>query len=67
MLPRSFPEKSFPPEYVLKDLGHTIDLARLCKVDTKLALVAQDYYRMALEKGLGGRYFPAVIKLIEGG
>lgn len=22
MLPRQFPEKSFPPEYVLKDLGY---------------------------------------------
>ena len=28
MLPRNFPEKSFPPEYVLKDLGYTIELAK---------------------------------------
>ena len=28
MMPRDFPEKSFPPEYVLKDIGYAIELAR---------------------------------------
>ena len=27
MLPRQFPEKSFPPEYVLKDIGYVLELA----------------------------------------
>jgi len=27
MLPREFPEKSFPPEYVLKDIGYVLELA----------------------------------------
>lgn len=67
MLPRSFPEKSFPPEYVLKDLGYTIELAQGCGVEPRLPAVAQGYYRAAVEKGLGGRYFPAIIQLIEGG
>src|SRR5215470_7773265 len=67
MLPRSFPEKSFPPEYVLKDLGYTIELARSCGVQAKLPAVAEGYYRAALEKGLSGRYFPAIIQLIEKG
>jgi 3-hydroxyisobutyrate dehydrogenase-like beta-hydroxyacid dehydrogenase len=66
MLPRTFPEKSFPPEYVLKDLGYTIELARSCGVLPRLPAVAEGYYRAAVEKGLGGRYFPAIIKLIEG-
>ena len=66
MLPRRFPEQSFPPEYVLKDLGYTIDLARSCGVQPKLPAVVETYYRAAVEKGLGGRYFPAIIQLIDG-
>jgi 3-hydroxyisobutyrate dehydrogenase-like beta-hydroxyacid dehydrogenase len=67
MLPRKFPEKSFPPEYVLKDLGYTIELAQSCGVQPKLPVVVKGYYQAAVEKGLGGRYFPAIIQLIEGG
>jgi len=66
MLPRKFPEKSFPSEYVLKDLGYTIELAKSCGVKTKLPGVVESYYRAAVEKGLGGRYFPVIIQLIEG-
>ena len=66
MLPRNFPERSFPPEYVLKDLGYTIELARSCAVQPTLPVAVQVYYRAAVEKGLGGRYFPAIIQLIEG-
>jgi 3-hydroxyisobutyrate dehydrogenase-like beta-hydroxyacid dehydrogenase len=67
MLPRSFPERSFPPEYVLKDLGYTIELAQSCGVQPRLPAVVEGYYRAAVEKGLGGRYFPTIIQLIEGG
>ena len=67
MLPRNFPERSFPPEYVLKDLGYTIELAQSCGVQPRLPAVVQGYYQVAVEKGLGGRYFPAIIQLIEGG
>lgn len=66
MLPRKFPDKSFPPEYVLKDLGYTIELARSCGVQPKLPAVAEGYYRAAVERGLGGRYFPTIIELIDG-
>jgi len=67
MLPRSFPERSFPPEYVLKDMGYTIDLIKSTGVGAKLPAVAQSYYQAAVDKGLGGRYFPAIIELIERG
>jgi 3-hydroxyisobutyrate dehydrogenase-like beta-hydroxyacid dehydrogenase len=40
MLPRNFPEKSFPPEYALKDLGYMIELAQTCGVQAKLPMVA---------------------------
>jgi 3-hydroxyisobutyrate dehydrogenase-like beta-hydroxyacid dehydrogenase len=66
MLPRTFPAQSFPPEYVLKDLGYTIELARGCGVQPKLPAVVEGYYKAAVEQGLGGRYFPAIITLIEG-
>ena len=67
MAPRQFPEKSFPPEYALKDLGYAIDLARDMGVDPQVALLAERYYRAAVEQGHGGRYFPVVIELIDKG
>ena len=67
MLPRNFPERSFPPEYVLKDLAYTIELAKSCGVHPKLPAVVEGYYQAAVEEGLGGRYFPAIIQLIENG
>lgn len=66
MLPRQFPERSFPAEYVLKDLGYAIELAHSCGVEPRLPAVAEEYYESALEKGLGGRYFPVIIQMIEG-
>jgi len=65
MLPRNFPENSFPPEYVLKDLAYMIELARSCAVEARLPAAVQEYYQAAVERGLGGRYFPAIIRLIE--
>ncbi len=67
MLPRAFPEKSFPPEYVLKDLGYTIELAKSCGVAPRVPAAVEGYYRAATEKGLGGRYFPVIIELIDEG
>jgi 3-hydroxyisobutyrate dehydrogenase-like beta-hydroxyacid dehydrogenase len=67
MLPRKFPESSFPSNYVLKDLGYSIELAKSCGVEPKLPITIEEYYRAAVEKGLGTRYFPAIIQLIEGG
>lgn len=66
MLPRQFPERSFPAEYVLKDLGYAIELAHSCGVQPRLPAAAEGYYERALEEGLGGRYFPVIIELIEG-
>ncbi len=65
MVPRNFPEKSFPPEYALKDLGYAIELARGSGVSPRMTELAADYYRSAVEQGLGGRYFPVVIEVID--
>jgi len=67
MLPRNFPERSFPPEYVLKDLGYMVSLAQSCGVEPRLPVAVREYYQAALDKGLGERYFPAIIELIESG
>lgn len=67
MLPRKFPEKSFPPEYVLKDLDYVLQLAKDMQVDPRVALLARRYYDAACKNGLSGRYFPGVIELIEKG
>jgi 3-hydroxyisobutyrate dehydrogenase-like beta-hydroxyacid dehydrogenase len=66
MLPRDFPERSFPSDYVLKDISYAIELAKSCGVEPKLPTVAEAYYKAAVEAGFGGRYFPAIIDLIDG-
>ena len=67
MLPRSFPEKAFPPEYVLKDIGYLLALAKDHGVEPRMTEIAQRYYEAARDNGLSGRYFPGVIEVIEKG
>ncbi|CAN7703183.1 NAD(P)-dependent oxidoreductase [Neorhizobium sp. LjRoot104] len=67
MVPREFPERSFPPEYVLKDIDYVFQLAAETGVPIKAAETVRRYYEMAVAKGLGGRYFPGVIRLVEDG
>lgn len=65
MLSRSFPEKAFPSTYVLKDLGYSIELAESCGVEPRLSRQAEQYYRAAVNGGIGEKYFPAIIELID--
>ncbi len=67
MLPRAFPEKAFPPEYVLKDMGYLLDLAREHGMAPRVTEVVRRYYEVACEGGVAGRYFPGVIEIIEKG
>jgi 3-hydroxyisobutyrate dehydrogenase-like beta-hydroxyacid dehydrogenase len=67
MLPRDFPERSFPPEYVLKDIDYVFQLAQETGVPLKAAETVRRYYEAAVKRGLGGRYFPGVIQLVEEG
>ncbi|MEQ5817742.1 NAD(P)-dependent oxidoreductase [Marinobacter sp. NFXS11] len=66
LLPREFPEKSFPPEYALKDLGYMLELASQTGVSAHVTQLAERYYRATAENGWNGRYFPAVIEIIDG-
>jgi 3-hydroxyisobutyrate dehydrogenase-like beta-hydroxyacid dehydrogenase len=67
MLPRNFPEKAFPPEYVLKDLDYVLQLAADTGIRPGVAELARRYYDAACRQGLSGRYFPGVIEFIEKG
>jgi 3-hydroxyisobutyrate dehydrogenase-like beta-hydroxyacid dehydrogenase len=65
MLPRQFPEKSFPPEYVLKDLSYVLELAAQTGVSAHVTELSQRYYAATAGNGFSGRYFPAVIEVID--
>jgi 3-hydroxyisobutyrate dehydrogenase-like beta-hydroxyacid dehydrogenase len=65
MLPRQFPEKSFPPEYVLKDIGYILELAAQVGVSAHVTQLAQRYYAAAASNGWSGRYYPAVIEVVD--
>jgi 3-hydroxyisobutyrate dehydrogenase-like beta-hydroxyacid dehydrogenase len=64
MVPRAFPERAFPSPYVLKDLGYAIELAGELGVEPRMANRAAEYYKAAVDQGLGDKYFPAIIELI---
>jgi 3-hydroxyisobutyrate dehydrogenase-like beta-hydroxyacid dehydrogenase len=65
MLPREFPTQAFPPEYALKDIACVLELAQHTGTPTPLTALARRYYQVAVDHGLGGRYFPVVIELVE--
>jgi 3-hydroxyisobutyrate dehydrogenase-like beta-hydroxyacid dehydrogenase len=65
MLPRDFPEKAFPMDYTTKDMGYALELAQQAGVDPKLAKLAASYYQQGIDVGIGSKYFPAIIGLIE--
>jgi len=65
MLPRSFPDKSFSPEYVLKDISYVLELAGQTEVAAHVTELARRYYAATAENGFSGRYFPAVIEMVD--
>lgn len=65
MLPRDFPEKSFPPEYKVKDLGYLLELAQEKAVHVRSFELALECFEQTIKAGYSGRYFTAVIEAIE--
>jgi 3-hydroxyisobutyrate dehydrogenase-like beta-hydroxyacid dehydrogenase len=65
MAPRDFPEKAFPSTYALKDLGYTIELATQMGIDPRIARLAGEYYQAAVDSGIGEKYFPAIIEVVD--
>jgi 3-hydroxyisobutyrate dehydrogenase-like beta-hydroxyacid dehydrogenase len=67
MLPRQFPDKAFSPEYTLKDISYVLELAEQMKVATHATELASRYYDSTAKNGFSGRYFPAVIEVVDRG
>jgi len=65
MLPREFPERAFPPEYALKDIGYVLELASQTGLAAPAIELSRRYYESAAAHGWSGRYFPAVIEVID--
>ncbi|MCX7283674.1 MAG: NAD(P)-dependent oxidoreductase [Novosphingobium sp.] len=66
LIPRHFPERAFPSDYAIKDLAYTIELAEQMDVEPRMARLANQYYQSAVDRGIGAKYFPAIIELVEG-
>ena len=66
LLPRHFPEQSFPPEYAVKDLAYLLELAHQVGVDARVTHQCRQFYNATLQAGFAGRYFPAVIEVVAG-
>ena len=66
MLPREFPERAFPSQYVLKDIAGVLELAGDTGIPARMAETARDYYAAVVRRGQGSRYFPVVLELIAG-
>ena len=67
MGPRVFPTQAFPSTYALKDLGYAIELAGEMGVEPRMANRAAQYYKAAVDAGIGDKYFPAIIEVIDKG
>jgi 3-hydroxyisobutyrate dehydrogenase-like beta-hydroxyacid dehydrogenase len=65
MLPRQFPDKAFSPEYVLKDIGYVLELAGETRTGVHVTELARRYYAATTQQGFSGRYFPAVIEMVD--
>ena len=65
LVPRQYPEKSFPPEYVVKDLNYVLELAEQTDVKARVAKLSRRYYDTTAKSGWAGRYYPAVIEVID--
>ena len=66
MAPREFPTQAFPSTYALKDLGYAIELAGEMGVEPRMANRAAQYYKAAVDQGIGDKYFPAIIEVVAG-
>ncbi len=64
LLPRDFPEKSFPPEYKVKDLTYLLELAAETDSPAMSMQLAFDYYKDTARSEFSGRYFTSVIEVI---
>lgn len=65
MAPRDFPPRAFPMAYAVKDIGYTIELAEQMGVEPRLPRLVTQYYQAAIDAGIGDKYFPAIIEVVD--
>lgn len=63
----SFPLKTFPTRYAIKDLGLALQLARDKGVPTASADQTMALLEATRDAGYADEYYPVMVKLIEGG
>jgi 3-hydroxyisobutyrate dehydrogenase-like beta-hydroxyacid dehydrogenase len=59
-----YPERAFPVEYAIKDLGYLLELAEQAQVDLKGAKNAMAALERAAAAGHGKKYFPVLAKTL---
>jgi hypothetical protein len=67
LLPGEFPLRAFSTEYARKDLAYALDLAADQGVEATGAKNVGDILQAAQDLGLGPNYWPALLKVVEGG
>ncbi|MGS1107633.1 NAD(P)-dependent oxidoreductase [Achromobacter anxifer] len=63
----SYPEKTFPTEYAIKDILLALELARQGEVDARSAKLTHDLLERTRAAGYVKEYYPVMVKLIERG
>lgn len=61
----SFPEKTFPTEYAIKDINLALELAKTGKVAVKAAKLTHSLLEQTKDAGYVKEYYPIMVKLIE--
>jgi 3-hydroxyisobutyrate dehydrogenase-like beta-hydroxyacid dehydrogenase len=65
MLPRSYPERAFSTKYAKKDLALAMALARESGIELAAAELLSKRLDEAEAAGLGDKYFPAILEIID--
>jgi 3-hydroxyisobutyrate dehydrogenase-like beta-hydroxyacid dehydrogenase len=65
ILPGIFPDRIFPTEYALKDLGYAFELAHAGGIKIRGAEVAQALLQESVRRGFGQAYWPVVSRVID--
>jgi 3-hydroxyisobutyrate dehydrogenase-like beta-hydroxyacid dehydrogenase len=66
MIPDEFPEQAFPTNYAIKDLALALRLADEVGIDAAGARQTMDLLCRTRDAGYGWKYFPAMIRVLEG-
>ena len=65
LLPETHPEKAFPVNYMMKDVGYALDLARSAGLDLLAGGSAMELLSKTKEMGLGEAYHTAIIEAVR--